>query len=310
MVNHPVLFETFARVETSRKVWEQIKKAQPKQLYFYSNKGRNDKGDEIARNEQIRAFAKEVDWECDLHTWFRDDYVDVYTSLKDSKRWLFSQVDDAIILEDDCYPSLAFFTYCDYFLDYYKNNKEISFVSGNNYVKNVDYKGADHLVTRTFYCYGWATWKDRWENVDFEMEADSFCNYNMLKTYFDGNSRLAFIYKEQYRHWRDFIHRTHCWDMQKTMTQVICKTYSVNPVYNLVCNIGINGEHTRNGSGPQFDPLYKPEDPSYPFTGIKYDLTKHSQYEVENAKIFGEYSLKHIIGLSILNPIRRLLNIK
>ena len=29
MVNHPVLFETFVRVETARQVWEQIKKAQP-----------------------------------------------------------------------------------------------------------------------------------------------------------------------------------------------------------------------------------------------------------------------------------------
>ena len=40
MVNTPVLFETFVRVDYARQVWEAIKVAQPKTLYFYSNKAR------------------------------------------------------------------------------------------------------------------------------------------------------------------------------------------------------------------------------------------------------------------------------
>lgn len=49
MVNHPVLFETFVRIETARQVWEQIKKAQPSKLYFYSNKGRAEIPGEIEK---------------------------------------------------------------------------------------------------------------------------------------------------------------------------------------------------------------------------------------------------------------------
>lgn len=35
-----VLFETFARPQYARQVFDQIKKAKPKKLYFYSNKAR------------------------------------------------------------------------------------------------------------------------------------------------------------------------------------------------------------------------------------------------------------------------------
>ena len=71
MVNTPILFETFVRDDYARQVFDIIKKAQPQKLYFYSNKGR-DKGDEIERNNKIRSWINEIDWECELHTFFQE----------------------------------------------------------------------------------------------------------------------------------------------------------------------------------------------------------------------------------------------
>ena len=56
-----VLFETFARPQYARQVFDQIKKAKPKKLYFYSNKARVDRPDEVRNNEEIRSWVKEVD---------------------------------------------------------------------------------------------------------------------------------------------------------------------------------------------------------------------------------------------------------
>ena len=53
MVETPVLFETFVRVDYARQVWNAIKKAQPKKLYFYSNKGRAEKEGEDSKNGRI-----------------------------------------------------------------------------------------------------------------------------------------------------------------------------------------------------------------------------------------------------------------
>ena len=47
-----VLFETFARPQYARQVFDQIKKAKPKKLYFYSNKARVDRPDEVRNNER------------------------------------------------------------------------------------------------------------------------------------------------------------------------------------------------------------------------------------------------------------------
>ena len=86
--------------------------------------------------KEIRSWVKEVDWDCELHTFFREEYVDVYTSVRGAMDWVFDNEEQAIILEDDCVPSVAFFEYCDFFLDKYKEDKSIGFISGANYLKN------------------------------------------------------------------------------------------------------------------------------------------------------------------------------
>ena len=70
-----VLFETFARPQYARQVFDQIKKAKPKKLYFYSNKARVDRPDEVRNNEEIRSCVKEVDYDYELHTFCLEDYV-------------------------------------------------------------------------------------------------------------------------------------------------------------------------------------------------------------------------------------------
>lgn len=40
---------------------------------------------------------------------FREEYVDVYTSVRGAMDWVFDNEEQAIILEDDCVPSVAFF---------------------------------------------------------------------------------------------------------------------------------------------------------------------------------------------------------
>lgn len=139
MIENAVLFETFARVEYARQVFDAIKKAQLRKLFFYSNKARADHPEEVKNNNEIRSWIKEIDWPCELHQFFRDEYVDVYTSLKGAIDWLFENEEQGIILEDDCVPSLAFFDYCDQLLPKYKDDKRIWMISGFKYITAVPY---------------------------------------------------------------------------------------------------------------------------------------------------------------------------
>lgn len=243
-MNTAVLFETFARPQYARQVFDQIKKAKPKKLYFYSNKARMDRPDEVRNNEEIRSWVKEVDWDCELHTFFREEYVDVYTSVRGAMDWVFDNEEQAIILEDDCVPSVAFFEYCDFFLDKYKEDKSIGFISGANYLKSyVPEKEIDHIYCNLFCFYGFATWKDRWKTLDFNITCEEFIEKSYINRYYRGKKE-SIIMAQYFMGVDDFVKRTHCWDYIFNLNSFKNDWYGVYPIVNLVMNIGACGVHT------------------------------------------------------------------
>ena len=54
--------------------------------------------------------------------------------------WFFNNVDEGIILEDDCLPHPDFFYFCEQLLDKYRNDKRIWCITGNNIQDNKLYQ--------------------------------------------------------------------------------------------------------------------------------------------------------------------------
>lgn len=270
---------TFVRPDYARECWDAIKKAQPKTLYFYSNKGRAEKSGEIERNEEIRSYIKEINWQCDLHTWFREEYVDLYTSLLGAKKWAFENEESLIMLEEDCLASKAFFEYCDYFLDYYKDEKRIGFITGDNYAKGFEANGEDHFITRSIHHHGWATWKDRWDSYDFYLNPESIIFNGYIEKYFSNDLVLKLYYKYLYIGLIPFLNRTRCWDYMKVLNQFRDGTYAVTPIYNLVQNVGLNGTHIHNGKGTAFEIQNNEDKGSYPFTYKQIPVLPNEMYD-------------------------------
>ncbi len=48
-------------------------------------------------------------------------------------QWVFDQVDEAIILEDDCIPDASFFPFCAELLERYRDDERVMAVSGDNF---------------------------------------------------------------------------------------------------------------------------------------------------------------------------------
>jgi hypothetical protein len=46
-----------------------------------------------------------VDWECEVKTFFRDENVGLGLGPANAISWFFDQVEQGIILEDDCLPA-------------------------------------------------------------------------------------------------------------------------------------------------------------------------------------------------------------
>ena len=94
---YPILFLTYKRFETSIQVFESIKKAKPKKLYFASNAPKNNDTIEIEKVVKVRSLVDLIDWDCEIITLFRDVHLDVKESITFTIDWFFSMEEKGII---------------------------------------------------------------------------------------------------------------------------------------------------------------------------------------------------------------------
>ena len=245
MVETPVLFITFARPDYARQTWDGIKAAKPQTLYFYSNKGRQEKEGEMEKNDEIRSFIKEIDWDCDLHTWFREECVNVYDSLRGAISWLFDNEEEGIILEEDCVPTKAFFSFVDQMIKRFKDDKRVWCISGDNIIKQ-NPSGYDYMFSHLHAMYGWASWRDRWRMIDWEHlhvkdMIDKHIYYRLFKTKEQARAKEKSLLKME-----EMLYRTKCWDYIFGLAMDQYHAFTVQPKEHLVKNIGISGHHHKN----------------------------------------------------------------
>lgn len=243
MVNTPVLYITFVRPEYASQSFAAIKKAQPRKLYFYSNKAREDRPDEVRRNEEVRSFVKQIDWECDVKTWFRDEYVDVFTSLWGAIDWVFNNEEEAIIIEEDCVASVAFFDLCDKLIPRYRNEKRIQLISGDNFTPQYNPKGMDYFFSSYMHIYGWASWKDRWSTMDRKMVDWTEIKKSPLKKHF-RNFVACWFYRMVIGKVYSEIEKFNPWDYITLYNMIKNDRLCVFPADNLVDDIGEIGANT------------------------------------------------------------------
>lgn len=211
MVETPVLFVTFVRPDYARQTWEGIKATKPKTLYFYSNKGRAEKEGEVERNNEIRSYINEIDWDCDLHIFFREECVNVYDSLRGAIDWLFDNEERGIILEEDCVPTKAFFSFVDQMIEKFKEDKRVWCISGDNIIKQ-NPSGYDYMFSHLHAMYGWASWRDRWRMVNWDHlyikeTIDEHIYYRLFKTKEQAKAK-----EKALSNMEDMLYRTKCWD--------------------------------------------------------------------------------------------------
>jgi hypothetical protein len=84
--------------------------------------------------------------------------------------WVFSQVEEAIILEDDCLPSATWFPFASEMLSRYRNEPKVMMVSGFNPFADEVACEYSYSYSRSVGIWGWATWARAWRHFDQSME--------------------------------------------------------------------------------------------------------------------------------------------
>lgn len=245
-MNAPVLLIIFNRPDTTAQVFEAIRKAKPKKLYISADAPRANNENDKINCEKARKIVKGVDWECDVHYRFSENNLGCGYGVSTAISWAFENEDRLIILEDDCVPSLPFFTYCNHCLEKYLNDERVWVVSGRSHHEGSKYfKDKDYIFSHYGHTWGWATWRRCWEQFDIEMKS-----WNEF--YKHGGFLNVFLSKKEGKYYNNFYKRlsadkdlaSSTWDYQHVLGLHLNGGLSITPAKNLIHNIGSLGTHS------------------------------------------------------------------
>jgi hypothetical protein len=237
----PILFLIFNRPEVTEKVFNEIRRRKPKYLYVAADGPRDAKEGEREKCEITRKVVlNNIDWECDVKTLFRDQNLGCGRAVSEAITWFFENVEEGIILEDDCLPDPTFFTFCSELLARYRNDTRIYSITGSNFQDGIKRGNGSYYFSRFPYIWGWATWRRAWINYDFEMkELQKFLASDTLKLIFHENEVINF--------WKESLIKSKkidTWDFQWSFTLWFKNAYSISANQTLVQNIGFGSEAT------------------------------------------------------------------
>lgn len=236
----PVLFLIYKRPETTARVFEQIRKAKPRQLFVVAD-GPKDKPGEREACEEARCIATQVDWDCELKTNFSDCNMGCRNRVSSGITWFFEHVEEGIILEDDCLPSQSMFYFCSNLLNRYKHDLRVFHISGFNPI-TIAQRKESYIFSKHGSVWGWATWADRWKTFEKVSNANSKHIHGIATHYRDH-------LQAQYR--IDVTQRTlngsiDSWAYLWTYTKLLHNGLSIVPVSSLIRNIGNDRSSTNH----------------------------------------------------------------
>ena len=238
-----VLFLIFNRLDTTKRVFDVIRKARPPRLYIGSDGPREQKEGEAEKVQAVREYIRNnIDWDCEVKTLFREKNIGCKYAVSSAVTWFFEHEDMGIILEDDCLPSFSFFAFCEKLLIRYKNDKRVWQIGGCNFQDGIKRGDADYYFSAINHIWGWASWADRWKF--YNVELDNIQDNSFIKDYWSGR---AFKYFDKI-FWIMKKKEMDTWDYQWTFSMWKNNRLAILPNVNMISNIGFgeNSTHTKD----------------------------------------------------------------
>lgn len=239
----PVALIVFNRPDKAERVFAEIRKARPPKLLVVADGPRENRAGEAQKCAATKAIINRVDWDCDVLTNFSDRNLGCMRRVSSGIDWVFKQVEEAIILEDDCIPNPTFFRYCQELLEFYRCDQRIGMISGDNFQFGRRRNDESYYFSKYCHIWGWATWRDRWcTSYDVTMAKWPRIRDEGWLTDIVGNEReAAFWHKIFERVYRGEIDT---WDYQWMFANWVEGRLAVLPAVNLITNIGFDPSAT------------------------------------------------------------------
>ena len=309
LIDIPVAIIFFNRPDTLKKVFEAVRNARPSKLFLIQDGAREGRAEDAIKIAECRSVVADVDWECEVVR----DYSDVnlgcgkriYSGITNA----FNTVDRIIIIEDDIVVTPDFFSFCIELLEKYKDDQRIHRISGMCHMGQYSKSPYSYGFTNISSCWGWATWKRAWDDMDYEMSfLDDEYTMNCFKNNYRYKKDAKELLKTGYER-REILRsgkRLTAWTYQFSMGGRLNNRLDITPCKNLITCIGLT-----NDSGHAANSIKKiPKGLQQAFFGKTYSMDfpiKHPKYIMEDVEM--ENEIRKIMGWTPFLKVTRKLEV-
>lgn len=271
-----VTFIIFKRPDTTEKVFEAIRQAKPEKLFVVADGPRIDRDGEALKCEATRAIIEKVDWDCEVIKNYSDVNLGCAKRVSSGISWVFDNVEESIILEDDCIPHPTFFRFAEELLEKYRHDTRITSITAQNAQLGRKRTNHSYYYSRYSHCWGWATWKRAWQSYDLHIKLWKEVKASDILSDILQDPKAVSYWTKVF----DSIYSNPTgitWDYQWTFACWMQGGLNIIPDVNLVSNVGAGADSTHFTSGEKYSYL------NMATQTMEFPL-KHPPFVVRNSK--------------------------
>jgi hypothetical protein len=295
----PVIIFAYKRLTSIKKVIAALQNcllADQSDIFIFSDGPKSE--NEIQQVALVRDELSKITGFKSVTLNFSKEHKGLANSIIEGVTKVFEMYDSVIVLEDDIITSKNFLVFMNESLTHYKNNKKIFTISGYNVPMDnpVNYPYDVYFTLRSS-SWGWGSWKDRWENIDWEVkEYDTFHkDKEQIKLFNKGGSDLFNMLKRQRSG------KVDSWAIRWCFHQFKTNTYCIYPIVSKVKNIGFDNTASNSNSYNRYDALLDEG------TNITFKFPENIE---ENKELLRKFSRFYGIKYRIIGRMRTFLRKK
>lgn len=244
----PVVMFVYNRADHLKKTYDALSKCQEAKdtdLFIFSDGPKNEKA--VSEVNEVRKLLEKIEKKSDfksINVRASDENKGLAKSIIEGVTEIIEKYEQVIVLEDDCVASKHLLKFMNSSLNYYKENKDIGSIAGFTPQLSFPENFKDDVFLAHRSCsWGWATWKDRWIGVDWNLEkVDEFYKSPILIKKLNSNGADRFI-----RLYRQTKGNGSSWSVRFGAHLVKNNQMTVYPRYSYIENVGCDasGIHSK-----------------------------------------------------------------
>lgn len=258
-MNSPIVLFVYKRLDTLVKCIESLQKdplSKRSDLYIFSDAA--GKEEDVVKVNRVRLFIKSISGFNKIVITEAKENKGLAASVIGGVSHVIEKYGNAIVLEDDLVVAPNFLSFMNQSLEYYQHEKNVITISGFTLPVELP-QGYAHDVyfTKRVFSWGWATWKDKWESIDWSVaDYESFVsNPSRIKTFNEMGSDLSAMLHKQMNG------QINSWAIRLYYHQFKNQMFTVFPINSKVLNIGFTKDATHmGGNSKRYRTFIKKED--------------------------------------------------